>query len=45
VDTNRLHGQHTIRVLGSDLQRLGEELGLDVVSAVPLSGSALRQLR
>jgi epoxyqueuosine reductase len=33
VDSHSLHAGHTIRVRGADLQRLGEELGLDVVGA------------
>src|SRR5436305_520821 len=35
VDPNRQHGRHTIHVQGSDLERLAEELGLDVVGAAP----------
>jgi epoxyqueuosine reductase len=33
VDSHSLHAGHTIRVRGADLQRLGKELGLDVVGA------------
>jgi epoxyqueuosine reductase len=35
VDTDRAHGRHTIHVTADDLQRLGAELGLDVVGATP----------
>ena len=35
MNTNSLHSGHTIVVRGSDLERLGEELGLDVVGAAP----------
>ena len=35
MDSYRLHAGQTIRVKGVDLQRLGEELGLDVVGATP----------
>jgi epoxyqueuosine reductase len=35
VDPNRLHERHTIRVTRSDLERLGEALGLDAVGATP----------
>jgi epoxyqueuosine reductase len=35
MDSYSLHGGHTIRVKGADLQQLGEELGLDVVGAAP----------
>jgi len=35
VDSYRLHAGHTIHVRGADLQRLGEEIGLDVVGATP----------
>jgi epoxyqueuosine reductase len=33
VNTNSLHGRHTIQVTAADLQRLGETLGLDAVGA------------
>jgi epoxyqueuosine reductase len=35
VDPNRLHERHTIRVTVSDLERLGDALGLDAVGATP----------
>jgi Uncharacterized Fe-S protein len=35
VDTHSLHGGQTIRVRAADLQRVGEELGLDAVGAAP----------
>jgi epoxyqueuosine reductase len=35
MNTNRQHGRHTIHVRASELERLGEELGLDVVGAAP----------
>jgi len=35
VDPNRLHERHTIHVTASDLERLGEALGLDAVGATP----------
>jgi epoxyqueuosine reductase len=35
VDSYCLHAGHTIHVRGADLQRIGAELGLDVVGAAP----------
>ena len=35
MDSYCLHGGHTIRVRGADLQQLGSEIGLDVVGAAP----------
>jgi epoxyqueuosine reductase len=35
MDPNCAHGRHTIRVTAGELQRLGAELGLDVVGATP----------
>ena len=35
VDPDCTHGRHTIRVTAGELQRLGAELGLDVVGATP----------
>jgi epoxyqueuosine reductase len=37
VNPYGLHGRHTIRVPGIDLQHLGAELGLDVVGAAPVA--------
>ena len=38
VDPDCAHGRHTIRVTAGELQRLGTELGLDVVGATPAVG-------
>jgi epoxyqueuosine reductase len=35
VDPNCLHERHTIHVTASDLERLGEALGLDAIGATP----------
>jgi epoxyqueuosine reductase len=38
VDPNRLHERQTIRVNASELERLGDALGLDAVGATPAVG-------
>jgi epoxyqueuosine reductase len=44
MDSYCLHGGHTIRVRGADLQQLGAELGLDVVGAAPAAAYAETEL-